>query len=106
MGSRYPKKTHARTGAKHLLDGRRPEDAITGVSLATPRIFMYVGGRKTTNIKRYHLSDIKRDERAKTDKKKSICVSLNRQINKSDKKHMIKKSSDALEVLGTLPLAE
>ena len=57
------------------------------VSLATPKIYLYVDGRGAEGDKKRgitFLSDIKRDERAKRQKKrKSRCVSLNRQITKA-----------------------
>ena len=50
-GRPYPKNTHARSGAKRLLQGRRPENAVTG--LWRPPEYLYVGSeRKAIEIKK------------------------------------------------------
>ena len=75
-GSRHPKKTHARTGAKHLLGGRRPENAKT--CLWRPPEYFYIGSaRRATEIKKYRCFERSRisDERAKKNKKDMKSVS-------------------------------
>ena len=55
---------------KNQSQGRRPEDAETGVFGDPQNIYMYRAGAKDDNKKKgiTFLSDVKRDERAKTTK--------------------------------------
>ena len=50
-GKPGPKNTHARTDAKHLLDGRRPENAIAGLWRPPEIIRCRVGAKGDNNKK-------------------------------------------------------
>ena len=74
VGSRYPKKTHARSDAKaRLYKGRPPETHQTCVWRPQKYVCMK-SERKTTTQKAYitFSSDIKSHEREATNKKRSV----------------------------------
>ena len=101
------KKAHARSGAKGRLQGRPPENALTGLWRPPRNIYICrVGQRKTTNIKKYHFferSKKRRESDGKMDPKDIIGMARGRDeipLHPAKSKHHV----DRRAVRGVFPL--